>query len=165
MSTPLTHEQKGILCQAARRAFDHQVELGAIGDSADPQDWRREQQIIATGKESLTSCTQDDFAPLLARFAHLEGKDDVALRWELRAQTHPKRVALSKLQEACREAGVDYPGYPETICWTQNKCGIEDATAKQIWRLVFTVRNRRHSQHRSPITNHRLPVANHEEAA
>lgn len=139
----LTNQQKGLLAQLYRRAFDYQVERGAIWDAADFTDWRHEQQFAAVGKMSLRSCTQGDFAKLMAHGLDLAGDTGNAFRWHLKAQTNPERVALAKLKEACAEAGVEYPSYPLAICWDVCKCRLEDATEKQVWRLVYTVRNRR----------------------
>ena len=151
MAAPLSHEQKGVLCQLYRRAFDYQVDRGALGDSAVFEDWRHEQQSAAVGKESLTSCSQDDFAPLMSHGYKLAGEDGLAMKWIVRGQTNPKRVALAKLGEACLEAGVKYPDYPAAICRQRYKCELEALSPNQLWKIFYTVRNRRDSVHRSKV--------------
>jgi hypothetical protein len=148
MSAPLSNKQKADLCQLYRRAYDYQLDRGALGDAALLEDFRHGEQLKAVGKQSLTSCTQDDFPVLMAHGCKLAGEDGDALYWLNRAATNPRRCALLKLEEACQEAGVWYPDYPRAICQTQFKCRLDDATAKQLWCLVFTLRNRRHAQHR-----------------
>ena len=148
MSAPLSNEQKANLCIVARKAFDYLLEAGKLGESATLEEFRHEVQLKTVGKESLTNCTQDDYAPLMAAFYHLAGEDGLAMKWILRGQTNPKRIALAKLGEACVEAGVKYPDYPSAICRHRYKCALEDLKPNQIWKIFYTVRNRRDSVHR-----------------
>jgi hypothetical protein len=138
MSAPLNNSQKGFLCLLYRRAFDHQ----ALGEAADPETWRHDQQVKACGKSSLRACTQSDFAALMARGYDLSGESGLALKWLLKAGINPKRVAMSKLEAACAERGLSL-AYPAAICRRQYRCDLEDATEKQVWCLVYTIRNRR----------------------
>ena len=151
MSAALSNEQKANIAIVARKAFDCQVATGVLGDSADLADWRHEQQLAAVGKESLTSCTQDDFPTLMAHFYKLAGEDGLAMKWIVRGQTNPKRVALAKLGEACLEAGVKYPDYPAAICRQRYKCELEALSPNQLWKIFYTVRNRRDSVHRRQV--------------
>jgi hypothetical protein len=50
---------------------------------------------------------------------------------------------LHILKANCEERGLKFPDYPGAICRAQNKCGLGGATEKQLWRLVYTVRNRK----------------------
>ena len=106
------------------------------------REWRHEQQLKACGKSSLRDCVQSDYLPLRAHFENLIGESDRALETHLRASSEPARIAMMKLRAACSEAGLDL-AYPAKICRTQYKCDLDEANAKQLWRLVFTVRNRK----------------------
>jgi hypothetical protein len=146
MSAPLSNKQKADVAQIARRAFDHQIELGNLSEIVVFEDWRHSEQVKAVGKESLTSCVQDDFPVLMAHFCTLAGETGDALYWLNRAQTNPRRCALLKLEEACQEAGVAYPDYPAAIFRARHQ-SLEDAPVNKLWAMVFTVRNRRNSKH------------------
>ena len=139
-TAPLSNEQKAALCIRAREAFIR-VHGRDPHDGAELETWRRGEQEKATGKPSLTLCTQADYLPLLGKFADLAGESGVAMNAHVRSATSERRLAMHKLREACAQAGLAL-SYPAAICRTQNKCALEDATAKQLWRLVFTVRNR-----------------------
>lgn len=134
---PLTPDQRTGLAMLAKRAH---VKMGR-GENID--EWRHAQSIKAVGRR-ITEAGQRDFLPLRAHFLDLLGKSDVALNVLLRAESEPQRIALHMLQKACTERGLPL-AYPEAICQKQNNCCLAEANAKQIWRLVFTVRNRRPS--------------------
>jgi hypothetical protein len=133
---PLSREQKARICIMAREAFQ------ITTDDADFTDWRRDQQLRACGKESLKEAVQSDYLPLRAHFENLLGKSDRALETHLRAAQEPQRIAMMKLRAACDDAGLDL-AYPSKICRQQYKCELDEANANQLWRLVFTVRNRK----------------------
>jgi hypothetical protein len=68
----LTNKEKAVLCQLARKAYDHLAALDLVDGMKFP-DWRRAQQKAAVGKDSLTECTRDDWRPLAAGFYELMG--------------------------------------------------------------------------------------------
>jgi hypothetical protein len=148
---PLSREQKARICIMARECFhgsgasSFTRQAGSLpaesGKMPDFQSWRREQQLIACGKSSLRECTQSDYLLLRAHFENLLGKSDRALETHLRAAQEPQRIAMMKLRAACADAGLDL-AYPAKICRQQYKCELDEANANQLWRLVFTVRNR-----------------------
>jgi hypothetical protein len=76
-NTTYTPRQLKALHGAARSAF-----LGGGGEAKlgkfDP--WRRQQIHHVTGKYSFLECRQSDFSELMARFAHLEGRDEAAFK-------------------------------------------------------------------------------------
>ena len=54
---------------------------------------------------------------------------------------NPRRIAEHKLHEEMLKASL-HPAYVEKICRNQNKCSVLEASEKQLWRLIYTVRNR-----------------------
>src|SRR5574343_1736034 len=83
---PLNNRQKARICMLARRAFDRQSQAGALGDAAEPEVWRKEQQRHTCGQSSLTACTNKDYLALKARFQDLAGEHVAAFRNHLRAE-------------------------------------------------------------------------------
>lgn len=133
----LTNEQKRRLAGMFRAAWEKDPEA----DGIDADHYRREQVAAAVGKDGLRCCTQLDYARLMAHALHLVGEDGAALEWHLRAETEPKRQAEAVLQRELGRAGLKLE-YASAICRRQYRCEIADASPKQIWGLVYTVRNR-----------------------
>lgn len=164
---PLTKPQKAVIGRIAQKAWialtpDRRRQ--AISDAAEATNdplisesrafthWRHAQQRLATGTDSLTAMNQRDYLNCLLHFQILEGTHgappgDTALppaaaRTLARSASEEHRRARWKLGQALREADLPTE-YAEKICRTQYKCPLADATTKQLWRLFYTVRNRR----------------------
>ena len=154
LAGPLSNEQKASICILAKTAAD------AVGvsfiNTAHAREWRQEQQYKAVGKQSLTECVQDDFLPIRAHFLNLAGQSAVAMNMHLKHDTEPKRIAMHKLTEACARAGKPL-AYAAAICRSKNKCALDEANVKQIWQLVFTIKNRTPKQPSRPIKDDNIP--------
>ena len=133
---PLSNEQKARICILAKDAYALQFTDEKL------EDWRRNQQFICTGKASLVDCVQADYLPLCGHFQRLGGEEGDATRTENHALTEDHRVAMHKLRSECAARGLAM-AYPAAICRRQHRCELEQATPRQVWCLVFTVRNRR----------------------
>jgi hypothetical protein len=72
----------------------------------------------------------------------LAGKPVQAYQTQLRDGDNKRRVALWKLTQALSAKGLEM-GYAGAICRAQFKCQLEDASAKQLWCLFYTIYNRR----------------------
>lgn len=147
MASPLTNDQKQTLAILARRAFDF---AGAKargrgepwnGDSAHFEEWRHEHVAKACGKVGLRCCTQLDFRAVRSHFNDLLGNTRAAFNDALAAETEPLRQAQAVLVRELKAAGLRID-YALAICRNQFKCALDDANAKQVWSLVYTVRNR-----------------------
>lgn len=127
----------------ARAAWE---DCGAQAAGVPFDDWRHDQVSLATGGAAtgLRDLRRGDWRKVAAHFLTLSGKFRPAFRVAKRVGQEDRDEALYKLREACDEAGVMYPDYPAAICRTACKCELDAATAKQLWRLFYTVRNRRH---------------------
>jgi len=131
---PLTREQKARLSILARAAF-------AKSGSGDANVWRREVAIRACGRR-ISEAVQRDYLTLKATFQDLAGESGRALETLLRSESEPQRVALYRLTQECGKRGLQL-AYPEAICRRQYHCGLSQASPKQLWNLLYTVRNRR----------------------
>lgn len=132
----LTRGQKAALSILARRAWE---ERGRPGESADA--WRRDVALRAVGRR-ISQASQADYATLRAAYEDAARQYARAFRSLMRGENNPLRIARHKLEVTCRERGLPM-AYPEAICQRQYRCGLAQANASQLWRLVFTVRNRR----------------------
>ena len=135
-TNPLSKRQKGIICMLAARA--HAVMC--IGYSVET--WRREQQVVAVAQESLTTCCQADYLTLESHFEYLAGNGGNAFNAAYRDLDERTRQARHALDGSLKDRGLDV-SYAEKLCQTQYKRGLDKATADQLWRIKYTVDNRR----------------------
>lgn len=166
MPAGLSNLQKRAIAIAARKAYDAWPEreaFEAINSELSKSDcfnaWRHVEQGKATaaqrgetkdqgpetrdlGIQSLCEMTQAHYATVLAHFQALAGDGAAADRTRARDADNGRRIARYKLDEALRERGLT-PGYVGAICRRQFRCELGDASAGQLWKLVYTVRNRR----------------------
>lgn len=147
--SPLSNLQKREIGMAAHAAWlvcpDREALLecnGEMSATAVEQSWRHVEQGKACGIQSLRECSQAHYGRILAHFQRLAGATAAATRTAARDADNDRRIARHKLDEALRERGLS-TGYVVSICKRQNRCSLDEATAKQLWRLVYTVRNRR----------------------
>lgn len=105
--------------------------------------WRRDKQREAVGCDSLRMVHQDDYLRLLAKFREIMGDTAKATRLHVHAAEDGWRRAWWLLERSCKERGLAFPAYPGAICRKQYQCSLNEATEKQLFRLMYTVRNRR----------------------
>jgi hypothetical protein len=147
--TGLSHLQKREVAIAARRAYDAWPEREAfeainseLSRSACFEAWRHVECGKAVGIQSLKDCTQAHYGPLLAHFKQLAGDAAGAQRTLARDADNGRRIARYKLGQALTERCLE-TGYAAAICRRQFRCGLDDASEKQLWNLFYTVRQRR----------------------
>ncbi|HLP01584.1 MAG TPA: hypothetical protein VK163_06135 [Opitutaceae bacterium] len=149
MPAGLSHLQKRDIAVAARRAYDRWPEREAFEAINSDQSktacfdaWRHvETGKAAGGTQSLCECTQAQYARVLAHFQRLAGQESVAQHTEAKDQDNPRRIALWHLDKALRERGLSLE-YASKMSRGQYRCTIDEASAGQLWRLIYTIRNR-----------------------
>jgi hypothetical protein len=147
MPSPLSRHQKRELSQLAARAFALQVlRARKRGESVDTtvaaqEQWRHDEVAKACGKFGLRCCSQDDYLSVKAHFLDLVGQPDLAFNAHVKSMSEPKRQAFAVLMRSLNEFGL-MRGYAEAICRNQFKCPLDSASEKQLWCLVYTIRNR-----------------------
>lgn len=135
---PLSKEQKARLSISARKAAEVQ---GVSLKGKDLAEWRQEVSIRACGVR-ISEATQAHWADLKSAFEDLGGKPEQAFLTQLREGDNKRRVAMHKLQKELEAKGLAI-GYAAAICKTQFKLPLDQASAKQLWCLFYTVKNRR----------------------
>lgn len=135
---PLSKEQKARLSILARKAAEVQ---GITGGYRAVNEWRHEVSLRACGLR-ISEATQANWADLKSAFEDLGGQPAKAFQTQMREGDNKRRVALWKLTQALAGKGLQ-PAYAESICRCQFKCGLEQASAKQLWCLFYTITNRR----------------------
>lgn len=134
----LTKNQKTRLAIMARKAAEVQ---GISLKSKDLDEWRHQVCIKACGVR-ITEATQSNWADLKSAFEDLGGKPEQAFKTQLREGDNKRRVAMHKLTQALAGKGLD-ASYAAKICNAQFKVPLDQASAKQLWCLFYTVTNRR----------------------
>ncbi len=152
MSAALTNRQKVHLARLAWRA-QNRVEALARGRGEEvaevgAEEWRHAEVVKACGKKGLRCCGQGDYKAVEAHFLELLGEHGAAFAAEVRAATEDRRQAEAVLVRECAKAGVKL-AYAEAICQRQFRLGLYDASERQIWCLVYTVRNRAAARRRT----------------
>ena len=147
MSAQFTNGQKAYLAMMTNAAYARARKLGDeikdCGCHADQGTHFRHGCVLAAcNKHGLRCCTQDDYGMVKGHLLALLGEEGRALKAMVHGTDNARRIALYKLDQACREGGVGL-NYAEAICRAQNRgAGIQEQDANGLWRLVFTVNNR-----------------------
>lgn len=140
---PLTPLQIRTLAVEARRAWEVQRRLGLAPEDFDA--WRHAAvQDAAPGRRGLRDLTQADFVHVRdwlkelaggARPVAKDGDDDARrARWRLRRTLDALAWAFGGKEEARR--------YADALFRDIHRTTFEEATARQVWQVVFTVKNR-----------------------
>lgn len=148
MNTPLSLEQKRIISQLARSAYEIKPDREAfelinsdLSATKCFEAWRHFEQGKACGVQSLRECTQAHYLRLKAHFESLGGRLVQARRTLNREAGSDARIALFKLREVLKTAGLD-EAYAATICRSKYRTELGHASAKQLWDIFYTIRNR-----------------------
>lgn len=142
----LNNAQKASLARLAREAFAKRPQaVGGADDGISLDDWRRREVGKACGKMGLRCCGQEDFNLVKGHFLNLLGQPGAALRSCVRAADEPLRKAHHVLLWTMQRYGYER-SYAEKICRDKYKCTVGEASANQVWTLVYDVQ--RNGQHR-----------------
>lgn len=155
-STLLTAEQRQRLAIAARRAYDAQQAVG-IADGETFDAWRHACVREATGRSGLTELRQRDYGPMMARLIELAGGSPRRRDWHAAAK--PARRddadrARRALKDECAAWADVFGGaaqadaYATSLLAKIHKTDWMGATARQLWQVLFTVRNRARAKDR-----------------
>lgn len=134
----LTKEQKTHLSILARKAA---VVQGLCVKSKEFEEWRHEVAIAACGVR-ISEAAQAHWVELKTAFELEAGEDGKAFQTQMREGDNKRRIAMHKLTQVLKDKGLDV-SYAAKICTMQFKVPLDQASAKQIWCLFYTVTNRR----------------------
>ena len=145
------HQVKAMIL-AARRAYSEQAKLGLVDDGVDFDAWRRatlHDVVGAAAPSSFRAVTQRDYLAVMAYFLELAGcgggtevtqsQDRAADEW---------RRALWDLNLEEGKLSDYYGGregtrrYVDSLFWKIHKTDRLTANARQVWAVIFTLRNR-----------------------
>jgi len=135
------------LLRVAQAAWRAQTAAGLTADGFDV--WRGGTLFDAVHLSSFRSVRQSEFNVVLALFHKLAGNTIAAMATESAsgANDQRRRAAFALKAEIAKCAdvlggAVGATRYAEAIAWNKYRTGIEGLSAKQVWCVFFTIRNR-----------------------
>jgi len=144
---PLSNEQKRDLAMAAQAAWQVQTRLGLWAPAdGDADAFRHAAAFDACGLASFRAMTQRHFLPVLGYFRTLAGGE--ARRLLAHAALDDTRRALAKLQDECAACASEFGddagawAYAQVLLRKIHKATPVTATPRQVWQVLFTLRNR-----------------------
>jgi hypothetical protein len=141
---PISKEQVRALIVTASAAWKRQRALGLTEDTFDA--WRKAALWDAVAESSFRAVTQGLYAQAMDHFAVLAGGQPKADP----AAEDAERRARWKLQEVCGSLGAAFAfdgrenatAYARGLFRKIHRTSLEDATAGQIWQVIYTLNNR-----------------------
>jgi hypothetical protein len=155
----LSREQVKELILAAQNAWRKQTELGLTDQPF--EDWRKQSLWDLICKSSFRTVNQTEFNKALDGFFILSGKRQPGhLNCSKVKSADETRRAIWRLKEECKEAASAFGGedgamrYANSLMEKIHKVKLGDASAKQVWQVIFTLKNRskKHVTQASPET-------------
>ena len=144
------HQVKAMIL-AARRAYSEQAKAGLVDDEVDFDAWRRatlHDVVGAAAPDSFRAVTQRDYAAVMDYFGRLAGDRPSAARpSNLIASDEQARALWSLNLEEGAQAGAlggreGARRYADALFKRIHKTDRYAATARQVWAVIFTLRNR-----------------------
>ncbi len=157
---PLTRQQKTRLILAARAAYDAQVLAGLWSEAEGFEAFRRAAAFEACGVASLRAMGQRHYNAVRARLLALAGREREAGYAERRACGDDARRALARLERECALAGEVFEDgragarrYAEALARRIHGEPAAALSARQVWQVIFTLRNRARAMARKTHVN------------
>ena len=144
-------QQVKAMVVAARRAYKVQAEVGLVDDGVDFDTWRRatlHDVVGAAAPSSFRAVTQRDFAAVMEYFGELAGDRPNTIRPSMLKASDERTRALWSLNLVEGEVADALGGrdgarrYADALFAKIHKTDRLAASARQIWAVIFTLRNR-----------------------
>lgn len=144
------HQVKAMVL-AARRAYKVQSDAGLVDDGVDFDSWRRatlHDVVGVAAPDSFRAVTQRDYAAVMDYFGRLAGdRPSTARPSNLIASDEQARALWALNLEEGEVAGTlggreGARRYADALFRKIHKTDRYGATARQVWAVIFTLRNR-----------------------
>ena len=155
------HQVKAMIL-AARRAYIEQARIGLVDDGVGFDAWRRatlHDIVGAAAPSSFRTVTQRDYAAVMRYFGELAGCGGGTEATPSRDKAaDERRRALWTLNLVEGEVGESFGGregaerYADALFGKIHRTDRYAATARQVWAVIFTLRNRAKGRARRPAT-------------
>ena len=143
------HQVKAMIL-AARRAYDIQAKAGLVDDGVGFDAWRRatlHDVVGGAAPSSFRAVTQRDYRAVMRYFGELAGNGGTDAAAQDKA-VDERRRALWALALVEGEVAGAFGGrgeaarYADALFRKIHRCARHEATARQVWAVIFTLRNR-----------------------
>ena len=143
------HQVKAMIL-AARRAYDIQAKAGLVDDGVGFDAWRRatlHDIVDGAAPSSFRAVTQRDYPVVMRYFGELAGNGGADAAAQVKA-VDERRRALWALARVEGEVAGAFGGrgeaarYADALFGKIHRTDRDRATARQIWSVIFTLRNR-----------------------
>lgn len=135
---PLDNTAKWRLSDLAERAFGLLKARGMLAGE-DLKGYRGRIAVAACGRRISQACLGDRMK-IQAAFLMEMDRAEEASRCVIKAKETAKDIALHKLKELCQQR--QFPkAYAEGIAWRVFKMTLDECSAKQVWKVFFTINN------------------------
>lgn len=135
---PLDNVAKWRLSALAERAYGLLKSRGMLAGET-LEGYRGRIAVAACGKRIRHACLGDRMKIQGAFLREMERAEE-ASRCAVKAQATAKDIALFKLKELCERR--QFPAtYAAGIAWRVFKLTLEQCSAKQVWKVFFTITN------------------------
>ena len=145
------HQVKAMIL-AARRAYSEQAKAGLVDDGVDFDAWRRatlHDVVGAAAPDSFRAVTQRDYAAVVEYFGRLAG-DRAPTGGNSKRTTASDEVrraqwSLGLVEGEVADAFGGREGarrYADALLWRIHKTDRQTALPRQLWAVIFTLRNR-----------------------
>ncbi len=144
------HQVKAMVL-AARRAYKVQSDAGLVDDGVDFDSWRRatlHDVVGAATPDSFRAVTQRDYAAVLGYFSELagnSGKSGDSGKSGIADEQRRAQWSLGLVEGEVADAFGGREGarrYADALFRKIHKTDRYGATARQVWAVIFTLRNR-----------------------
>ena len=145
------HQVKAMIL-AARRAYVEQAKLGLVDDGVGFDAWRRatlHDIVGAAAPSSFRAVTQRDYVAVLRYFGELAGcgggTEATSSRDKAADERRRALWALTLAEGECEEEFDGREGaarYADALFQKIHRTDRYAATARQVWAVIFTLRNR-----------------------
>ena len=142
------HQVKAMVL-AARRAYKVQSDAGLVDDGVDFDSWRRatlHDVVGAAAPDSFRAVTQRDYAAVVEYFGRLAGgkaERSSAIKFgdEVRRAQWSLNLVEGEVADAFGGRG-EARRYADALLWRIHKTDRQTALPRQLWAVIFTLRNR-----------------------
>lgn len=135
LSRPLDNDAKWRLVRVAKEAWE------AVGPEADFDTWRQAEARKATGGLSISEACVRHYRLIQAHFLRLKGAVEAAKRAEERAAVGALEIARDALKRQLLDTKQDWQAARTIAGRFYKGTELRDLTAKQVWTVVYTLRN------------------------
>lgn len=140
LSRPLDKEAKWQLVKVAKAALRLMIEAGDLEEGTCFETWRQAEARKATGGPSISEACVRHYQLIRAHFLDLQRKHAAAAAARKKAEVAALEIARNALRTLA-QTRQDWQAAQTIASRFYKGTDLRDLSAKQVWSVVFTLRN------------------------